>query len=165
MCADVPATPAVPTAIIKNLDQIVIEWDPPTSDGGTPILGYKVSMRKDGDSFTEVYDGSENPGARQLEVTRYNSANLEVTTYYFVVSAINWIGSSLESTPLSVILSTETSATDSVISGDGIATIKASVTVNVDVQARDSTPADVTVGGDIFALHVYNQCTRNNNFE
>jgi hypothetical protein len=158
MCADVPATPNVPTVLIQNLDQIVIKWSPPSSDGGTPILGYQVDMREDSEAtFTLVYDGSENPGARQLEVTEYNSASLQVTTYYFIVRAINWIGASPDSAVTSVILSTETSPTQSIVSGIGIGTIEAFVAATVQVQARDSLGNDLTVGGDIFSLEVSNE--------
>jgi hypothetical protein len=166
MCADIPATPDVPSVIIKNLDQIVIEWDPPSSDGGSPILGYQVDMREDSEvTFTTVYDGSENPGARQLEVTQYNSASLQVTTYYFVVRAINWIGASADSAELTVILSTETSAIQSLVSGTGIGTIQAYVAATVEVQARDSSGTDLLVGGDIFSLQVSNECEVTSNFE
>lgn len=83
MCADVPDAPAAPTVLIQNLDQIVIEWEPPASDGGTPILGYQVDMSDDGfATSTQIYDGSENPGARQLEITTFNGSPLQVTTHY-----------------------------------------------------------------------------------
>jgi hypothetical protein len=45
MCADVPDAPTDLTLLTKTLDQIVIEWDLPLSDGGTPILGYQVFMK------------------------------------------------------------------------------------------------------------------------
>ncbi len=166
MCANVPNAPAIPTILIKNLDQIVIEWTPPSSDGGSPILGYQVDMRKDSDaSYTQIYNGSENPGARQLEVSEYNSAALEVTTYHFRVRALNWIGASTESPILSVIISTETNPTNSVVSGSGIGTIEAYVTAEVIVLAKDSTGTAVGIGGDIFALHVTNECEVTSNFE
>lgn len=158
MCAEVPATLAAPTVIIQNLDQIVIEWQPPATDGGTPILGYKVDMSDDGFlTSTQIYDGSENPGARHIEVTEFNSAPLIVITYYFRVRAINWIGASIDSTPLVVILTTQTSEIESIVSGTGIATIEAFVISSVEVQARDSTPIDILTGGDIFSLQVSNE--------
>ena len=40
MCASEPSAPLAPTPILISLNKIVIEWDPPTSDGGTSILGY-----------------------------------------------------------------------------------------------------------------------------
>lgn len=159
MCADVPNAPSSPTVIIQNLDQIVIEWEPPASDGGTPILGYQVDMKKDGDpSYIQIYDGAENPGARLLEVTEYNSAPLEVTTYYFRVRALNWIGASASSSPdLTIILLTQTSAPDSVVSGDRIGTIKAYVPAEVNVLAKDASGNARTTGGDIFSLQVNNE--------
>mmetsp|Transcript_39217 Transcript_39217/g.44949 ORF Transcript_39217/g.44949 Transcript_39217/m.44949 type:complete len:201 (-) Transcript_39217:15099-15701(-) len=109
MCADLPLAPAAPTVLIKNLDQVVIEWQPPASDGGTPVLGYQVDMKKDGDAYTQIYDGAEDPGSRILYITEYNSAPLEVTTYYFRVRVLNWVGAGPDSAETTVILATQTS--------------------------------------------------------
>ena len=89
MCAQEPDAPNTPTVVIQNLDQIIIEWDPPASDGGTPILGYQVEMRETSEgAYTQIYDGSSNPNARLLEISEYNSAALLVTTYHIRVSTL-----------------------------------------------------------------------------
>jgi hypothetical protein len=46
ICADVPASPATPSLLLTSLDLLLLEWDPPASDGGSPILGYSVFMRE-----------------------------------------------------------------------------------------------------------------------
>lgn len=165
MCADLPLAPAAPTVLIKNLDQVVIEWQPPASDGGTPVLGYQVDMKKDGDAYTQIYDGAEDPGSRILYITEYNSAPLEVTTYYFRVRALNWVGAGPDSAETTVILATQTSPADSIVSGTGVVSINAYVAADVNVLAKDATGADRGVGGDLFELVVANPCARTSNFE
>lgn len=156
MCADLPGAVNAPSVLIQDLDQIVIEWSPPTSNGGTPILGYQVDMKQSGGSYTQIYDGSENPGTRILDITQYNSAALQVTTYTFRVRALNWVGVGPNSAETTVILASETSPTTSVVSGTGIGTIRAYVTAEVDVLAKDSSGTNRGVGGDLFELVVTN---------
>lgn len=40
ICANVPDIPSAPTASIATQDLIIVDWLPPTFDGGSPILGY-----------------------------------------------------------------------------------------------------------------------------
>ena len=55
-----------------TLDKIVVEWQTPSNDGGTPILGYKLSMKKSSEgSYTLIYDGSSDPGTKQLRIVDY----------------------------------------------------------------------------------------------
>lgn len=158
MCADVPGAPAAPTVVIANLDQIIIEWEPPSSDGGTPVLGYQVDMKEGAaGTYTQIYDGTEDPGARQIGVSEFNSVPLNAATYYFVVRAINWIGAGPDSAALDVTLSTQTDATNSEVSGPGIGTIEAYVSAVVSVVAKDSSGTDIGTGGDLFSLQISNQ--------
>lgn len=166
MCANIPNAPPVPTTVLNTLDMIVIEWLPPTNDGGTPILGYKVEMKKNSESaYQIIYDAKENPATKRLEVTKYNNAALEVATYDFQVVAYNWVGASTASTTLNVVIGTKTSATGSLVSGDGIGTIKAMVSYEVDINSKDITNAANTAGGDFFFLHVMLECQKTTNFK
>jgi hypothetical protein len=59
LCANVPTTPNAPTLVLGSMDLIIVDWTPPTSDGGTPILGYDLYMKKNSaGTYTLIYDGS-----------------------------------------------------------------------------------------------------------
>ena len=60
ICANVPLSPATPTLLLKTLDLLLLEWEPPTDDGGSPILGYSVHMRQSGvgAEYTMIYNGT-----------------------------------------------------------------------------------------------------------
>ena len=47
ICADVPESPATPSLLLTSLDLLLLEWEPPVYDGGSPILGYSVFMREE----------------------------------------------------------------------------------------------------------------------
>jgi hypothetical protein len=80
------------------LDIILIEWAPPSSDGGSPILGYSVEMIKTSEGvWRQVYNGTENPSTKRLAITKYNNASLEVTGYKIRITAYNWVGSTATS--------------------------------------------------------------------
>jgi len=171
MCADVPSVVDEPTLVLSNTDQIVIKWEPPASDGGTPILGYEVYMKNAADAYSLIYDGSENPGGRQIEITSYNGVAFQQGDIYtFKVVANNWVGSSPDTgvQEIAVEIPSETDATQSVVSGTGTdesTPIKAYVAAEVIVRAIDSVGLDVDNSGDIFSLHVSNLCTKGDNFE
>jgi len=61
-------------------DLIILRWDPPTTTGGTPILGYKIYMKEtlepDYDLSQPFYDGTEDPVKRLLYINRYKGAAL-----------------------------------------------------------------------------------------
>ena len=59
ICANVPSSPDTPRFLVRTLDLLLLEWDPPSSDGGSPILGYAILMKTLAESeFTMVYNGT-----------------------------------------------------------------------------------------------------------
>lgn len=46
---------------------IIIKWKLPLLDGGSPILGFKVELSKDGGAWTLAYDGSADKSTRQFK--------------------------------------------------------------------------------------------------
>ncbi len=81
-----------------------------------------------------------------------------------MVTARNWVGTSLDSPTLTVNLPMKVSTTSTTVSGDGILAISASVDATVTVTAYDETNVAKTTGGDIFYVHVLDRCSLNNNF-
>lgn len=70
MCAAEPGAITDMTVPIFTRDIILINWSPPADDGGSPILGYLVNMRKTGTTdWTLKYNGTENPGTKILPIT------------------------------------------------------------------------------------------------
>jgi hypothetical protein len=71
--ASIPDAPLVPRFVDRSggdsasglLPFITISWNEPAENGGIPILGYIVSLSKDGADWTLGYDGSVQPNVRQ----------------------------------------------------------------------------------------------------
>ena len=178
MCADVPQSPQAPTLLVNTLDLILLEWDPPADDGGSPILGYAILMKtQDMTDLLMVYNGTQNPSTRSLALTEFNDAPLEKTEYVIIVRAYNWVGESYD-TQLSfatVIITVRTNAETSLIFGDpfeldgggaltGVASIKAAVPALVYLQARDDIGVDLTNGGSNIFVQIEELCTVTDNY-
>lgn len=84
----------------------MLRWEPPAYNGGTPILGYKLYMKRDIDpSFdlsSPIYDGLEDPVTRLQYITTYNSLPLQAIRYNFMTRSRNWVGWSPDSPVLNV---------------------------------------------------------------
>ena len=88
--ATVPGAPVGPLVGTPGVNQVVLSWSAPVSDGGSPITGYQVWLRVgEGDPWSLVtWDtGSSAPG--------YTVAGLVAGTgYQFAVRANNAVGES-----------------------------------------------------------------------
>jgi hypothetical protein len=61
-CAGEPIAPAPPILAQGSKDIIIVSWTLPTSNGGSPVLGFKLYMKSTTDAtYTLVYDGGEDP--------------------------------------------------------------------------------------------------------
>lgn len=88
----VPEAPTGLAANVVSTSQIDLSWNAPR-DGGSPITGYQIERSTDGGATWVALVSNTNSTA-----TTYSDAGLEVNTaYYYRVSAINSVGTSLPS--------------------------------------------------------------------
>jgi len=155
----------------------LLEWQPPLTDGGTPILGYSVSMRAAGSgSYITIYEGKENPGTRRISITSFQGAPLQSIAYQVKIQAYNWVGVSPDSdVALTLIVPNRAFAALSAVTGPvflvdgggahtGIAETKAAVPAEVGLQARDAAGLDMTVGGSNAFVVIREHCTVTDNY-
>lgn len=83
----------------RTKSSITLDWKPPRSDGGSPILGYIVEKRRhDSKDFERV-------NARLCPKTSLLVEKLdELHMYEFRVKAVNEVGESEPSLPLNVVI-------------------------------------------------------------
>ena len=100
VCADVPDIPDAPVLETSSKNSITIAWNPPTSDGGSPITGYRAYMNNlINDEWTLIYDGLNYPST-----LTFKESGLTAGKYYrFRVSAINYVGEGKLSADVSFI--------------------------------------------------------------
>lgn len=96
----------------RTKSSITLDWKPPRSDGGSPILGYIVEKRRhDSKDYERV-------NARLCPKTSLLVEKLdELHMYEFRVKAVNEIGESEPSLPLNVVIQDD----------EGISTLKKSI--------------------------------------
>ena len=85
---DKPSVPSQPIIEKITADTATIAWTKPLSDGGAPIINYRVEMRSVGAYRWDVVNTME-----KVTGTRYTARNLmDETDYEFRVSAENRTG-------------------------------------------------------------------------
>jgi hypothetical protein len=148
ICSDVPLSPATPSLLLRSLDLLLLEWEPPADDGGSPILGYSVHMRQSGEGadYTMIYNGTQNPASRSLAITEFLGAPLEVRGYDLVIRAYNWVGVSPDtSLALALIITVRTSAPNSKLEGELLLYDDAeNPTLVTSAKMRAVVPSDIT---------------------
>lgn len=90
--ATVPGAPVVPDYLVAypQPDQThtaTVTWQPPASDGGSPVTGYRVSRAGYDTDGTGPWSTVVGPGVRSFTMTK-----LGWTSYTFTVEAINAVG-------------------------------------------------------------------------
>ena len=85
-----PGAPRNLTATVVGTDAIELEWNPPTSDGGTRITGYRIEVSTDAGATWPNTPLERNTGDT---VTAYRHEGLPAgVTHHYRVSAINFNG-------------------------------------------------------------------------
>ena len=83
----VPGQPTNLAATARDTSQIYLVWRAPSSDGGSPITGYRIEVSDDGRSWVDLERNTEN------DDTDYTHTNLRPGSLrYYRVSAINSVG-------------------------------------------------------------------------
>jgi len=178
MCAYLPGPPQKAYTDMATQDLIILRWEPPTFPGGTPILGYKLYMKRSVEQWDlnrPYYEGKEDPVTRLLYITSYNgSALVQSETYHFMTKARNWVGWSENSATLELVIPYKVSPANSIITGNGLtptdinidASVDAQITVlakyidrNGVVKIKPIPPAAENYE-DIFFLHVFDRCSQ-----
>ena len=132
-----PSPPSAPldlTAQVLNF-KVVLTWNPPAFDGGSPILGYTV--------YRSNSSGTEVLLAEVGNVTSYEDhAIARGQTYYYTVSAENVMGEGPRSDELEVILTNQPPVCEIVRPSYGELVDR---TVVIRVEAHDPDGSAVTV--------------------
>lgn len=85
--ADVPGNPTGFTATNAGPTKITLSWSPPSNNGGSAIIGYKIDVKEGTGDYETLVSNS------QSTATTFSHTGLTTgTTYYYRVSAINEIG-------------------------------------------------------------------------
>jgi len=88
----IPTSPIKLTATSVSSTQIHLSWSPPSSDGNSPITGYKIEVKKDsGSNSTLVAD------TKSTATTYSHTGLITNSKYTYKVYAINSIGTSTAS--------------------------------------------------------------------
>ncbi|MGO4104943.1 beta-propeller fold lactonase family protein [Leifsonia sp. YAF41] len=89
--ADPTTAPTAPLNLAAELDggAADLTWTAPTSDGGSPIVGYRIERSIDGGPFSAIVDDTGSPD------TAYTDAEIdEGVVYTYRVYALNAVGQS-----------------------------------------------------------------------
>jgi len=117
LCAGVPDAPPALQVELASQDIIKLTSARPLSDGGSPVQGFQIYMKKLTDeNFTLVLDGKENPNLLSFTTTiDHTGQPLTPDTYLFKIAALNWVGTSEFSEELTVTIPFLISPVDSMV--------------------------------------------------
>ena len=97
-----PVAPANVSAVVDN-NSVYLSWFAPTEDGGSPITEYRV-YRSDDSRLTYDYIGSANG----TDLFFIDTTVQTEKTYWYIVTAVNKVGESAQSSPVEVFVELET---------------------------------------------------------
>ena len=100
-----PTVPSPPLNLSGSFDgaNYMLSWDVPSSDGGSTITDYVIEYSQDASSWSTYDDG--------VEIAINATLTGLGESYYFRVSAVNAIGTSLPSNQVNIIASVSVSTT------------------------------------------------------
>ncbi len=93
----VPDAPPTPT-VVTTLGHVILTWTTPASNGGSPIISYKVHRGTVSDASTHVQIATVTPAS-------YDDTLITVgKTYYYSIKAVNIVGDSVTSGAASALI-------------------------------------------------------------
>ena len=93
---DFPDAPTVPKIVTTTPSSVSISWEPPLTDGGTPVLGYLIEVRDTVSGRWRALNSTP------LDTTKFTANNLmEDSLVEFRVAAVNEVGQGKFSKPSS----------------------------------------------------------------
>lgn len=140
----VPAPPNGLTAVSVSSSQIDLSWTPPSSNGGSAIIGYLIERSTDsGTTWSTV---QSNTGSVS---TTYSDTGLSASTSYsYRVSAINSVGTSPPSNTATAITQGVASTYSIILSKSGLVTSDSLINETQTQQQLKSTSKYWIYGGD-----------------
>ena len=145
-----PGVPDKPMAVWADVgpnQELEVEWEPPSSDGGSPIISYKVQWRHDEEGYDVTPESTRQHVVTDLSDLRYTVSDLTKEGIHWVrVIATNSVGDSPPS--LRTKISRNTAPPELVCVE--VSRSKLSLVYNKYLDRRETSPASnfvVTVGG------------------
>ena len=112
-----PEAPAVLMAMPGD-GTVRLEWSPPESDGGTPILRYEYRLKEGRGEFGE-WTRIEDSAPDEVNATGYTVGELgNGTVYVFELRAVNLVGKGRESEAVEVVMGLDRAYWSNFLAGD-----------------------------------------------
>jgi len=156
LCFAVP--PDAPTVRLYSYDtsKIIVVWDPPANDGGSPITLCSVFMKLDQGAYSPI--ASLTLINTQAIITTFNAAPLQASPYSIYATATNAHGTSPDSPVVTINLQAPTSSSkSSVVSPPTEVTANTPFTLTI--QSYDDAGNKKTTGGDYMIIAIGDVCT------
>jgi len=154
------APPDAPTIRLYHYDtsKIVLIWDPPANDGGSPITSATVFMKEGAGSYVQV--ASLNQLTTIASLTTFNSQPFKVSAYSLYATATNADGTSPASQIITINLQAPTSAAKSSVASPPAEIIR-NTAFTLTVQTYDSLGNKKTSGGNWVSATISDVCKMN----
>jgi hypothetical protein len=91
----IPGAPPPPYLVSSTATSIKVKWEHPTTNGGTPVTGYRLYMDDGaGGDYFMVYDGTGYENVKEFDTATKISTMTSGLKYRFKVQSLNAIGAS-----------------------------------------------------------------------
>jgi hypothetical protein len=127
----------MPTVLWNDINQIILSWTLPSDNGGSPIIGYQLYMKKTTEStFIQIYDGSYKPATTFYTIKTYNNSPLSSVNYDFQLLALNIIGNSGFSPILTILAQNLPYGPNCQVSGTALSSFPSNTNVSLNVKVK-----------------------------